>query len=47
MDKTEVTDYFPTVLLTGIMVLLILASFIEKKPDTTNGLICMGLLIID
>ncbi|NLJ95946.1 MAG: TRAP transporter large permease subunit [Clostridiales bacterium] len=46
MDKTEVTDYFPTVLLTGIIVLLILASFIEKKPDTTNGLICMGLLII-
>ena len=46
MDKTVVTDYFPTVLLVGIIVLLILASFIEDKPDITNGLICVGLLII-
>lgn len=45
-EKTIVTDYFPTVLLVGIIVLLILASFIENKPDITNGLICIGLMII-
>ena len=46
MEKTKVTDYFPTVLLVGIIVLLILASFIENKPEVTNGLICVGLMII-
>lgn len=46
MEKTIVTDYFPTVLLVGIIVLLILASFIENKPEITNGLICVGLMII-
>lgn len=46
MEKTKVTDYFPTVLLVGIIVLLILASFIENKPEITNGLICVGLMII-
>lgn len=46
LDKTVVTDYFPTVLLVGIIVLLILASFIENKPDITNGLICIGLMVI-
>lgn len=46
MEKTVVTDYFPTVLLVGIIVLLILASFIEDKPDITNGLICIGLMVI-
>ncbi|HHX11186.1 MAG TPA: arsenic transporter [Clostridiales bacterium] len=46
LDKTVVTDYFPTVLLVGIIVLLILASFIENKPDISNGLICIGLMVI-
>lgn len=46
MEKTIVTDYFPTVLLVGIIVLLITASFIENKPAITNGLICMILFII-
>lgn len=46
MQKTIVTDYFPTVLLTGIIALLILASFLDKKPDITNGLICISLMII-
>ena len=46
MERTEVEDYFPTVLLTGIVVLLIAASFIQGKPDITNGLICMILFII-
>ena len=46
MEKTVVTDYFPTVLLVGIIVLLIFASFIEDKPATTNGIICVSLMII-
>ena len=44
--KTEVTDYMPTVLLVGAIVLLICASFIPNKPDTTNGLICCALLVV-
>lgn len=47
-ERTKVKDYFPTVLLVGMVVLLILASFIpaDKKPDITNGLICTGLFLI-
>ena len=45
-EKTEVTDYFPTVLLLGMIVLLIIASFIPNKWDITNGLICVGLMIV-
>ena len=45
-SRTEVTDYVPTVLLVGTIVLLICASFIPNKPDTTNGLICCALLVI-
>ena len=45
-DKTEVKDYFPTVLLVSMVVLLILASFIPEKPAVTNGIICIGLLAI-
>lgn len=45
-DRTTVTDYFPSVLMLGTIVLLILASFIPNKPATTNGIICMGLLLI-
>ena len=44
--RTQVTDYVPTVLLVGVVVLLILASFIPGKPAITNGLICMGLMVI-
>ena len=44
--KTKVTDYVPTILLVGTIVLLIVASFIPNKPDTTNGLICCALLVI-
>lgn len=42
---TVVTDYVPTILLSGTVVLLILASFLPQKPDITNGLICCGLLV--
>ena len=44
--RTEVSDYVPTVLLVGAIVLLILASFIPVKPDITNGLICTVLMLI-
>ncbi|WP_313131886.1 SLC13 family permease [Anaerocolumna sp.] len=48
MERTVVTDYFPTVLLVGIVVLLIIASFIpmEYKPEIINGLICVTLMVI-
>jgi Na+/H+ antiporter NhaD/arsenite permease-like protein len=44
--RTKVTDYVPTVLLCGTIVLLIAASFIPNKPSITNGLICCALLVI-
>ncbi|BCJ95806.1 arsenic transporter [Anaerocolumna cellulosilytica] len=46
MERTKVTDFFPTVLLCSIVALLIIASFIENKPSITNGLICMVLFAI-
>ncbi len=45
-ERTKVTDYVPTVLLCMVLVLLIVVSFIPKKPAITNGLICCGLLLI-
>lgn len=45
-ERTKVTDYVPSALLLGIIVLLILASFVPNKPDTTNGLICCVLFVI-
>ena len=45
-ERTKVTDYVPTVLLVGTIVLLIVASFIPNKPSTTNGLICCALMVI-
>lgn len=47
-ERTKVKDYVPSVLLLGVIVLLIGASFIpdEYKPSITNGLICCGLLLI-
>lgn len=44
--RTQVTDYVPTILLSGTVVLLILASFLPEKPEITNGLICCALLVI-
>ena len=43
---TEVRNYFPTYLLLGTVILLILASFIPEKPAATNGIICISLMII-
>ena len=45
-ERTKVTDYVPSVLLLGTIVSLIGASFIQNKPDITNGLICCGLLVV-
>ncbi|MBQ4557644.1 MAG: arsenic transporter [Clostridia bacterium] len=45
-NRTKVTDYVPSILLVGTIVLLICASFIENKPDISNGLICCALLVI-
>ena len=45
-QRTQVTEYVPTVLLAGAIVLLILASFLPEKPAVTNGLICCGLLVV-
>lgn len=45
-ERTEVTDYFPGFLLIAMIVLLILASFVPNKPDITNGLICVALLVV-
>ncbi len=45
-NLTKVTDYFPSVLLCGVLVLLIAASFIPNKPSITNGLICCVLLAL-
>ncbi|SBW09431.1 conserved membrane hypothetical protein [uncultured Eubacteriales bacterium] len=45
-ERTVVTDYFPSALMVGTVVLLIAASFFPNKPSTTNGLICMALLLV-
>lgn len=48
VELTKVTDYFPSILLLVMIVLMIGASFVpeNKKPQTINGLICVGLLIL-
>lgn len=43
---TPVNDYLPTYLLVGTVLCLILASFLPKKPDITNGLICMAFFLV-
>lgn len=45
-ERTKVTDFVPSILLVGTIVLLIVASFIPNKPSTTNGLICCALMVI-
>lgn len=43
---TVVRDYVPTVLMVGTVVLLIVASQFENKPELTNGIICCALAVI-
>ena len=45
-SRTKVTDYVPSALLVALLALLIGASFIQNKPDVTNGGICCILLVI-
>jgi len=40
-EKTVVTDYVPTIMMVAHVVLLMGASFIENKPEITNGMICL------
>ncbi|MCC8121480.1 MAG: arsenic transporter [Oscillospiraceae bacterium] len=44
--RTQVTDYLPTILLVGTIVLLILASALPERPALTNGCICFGLMLV-
>ena len=43
---TEVQDKVPTILLLLLVVLLISVSFIQNKPEITNGLICCSLAVV-
>jgi len=44
--ETKVEDYFPTLLLTLNILLLIVASFIPNTPKLINGYICVGLFLV-
>ncbi len=46
VEKTEVHDYLPTVILILMVAALITASFIPDTPDITNGVICCILAVI-
>ena len=43
---TQVRDFIPTVTLLLMVALLIAASFLPDKPETTNGLICVALAVV-
>ena len=45
-ELTPVEDFFPSLLLVGTVVLLIVASFVPNTPAMINGIICMTLFII-
>lgn len=55
-SRTKVEDLFPTYLLVGTVLLLIITSFIPYKnnaaegqfykPDITNGIICIGFFVV-
>ena len=44
--QTEVSDYVPSWLLLGTVVLLILASFWRGRPAITNGVICLSMFAV-
>lgn len=44
--ESKVKTKLPTIMLLLMITLLICASFIPNKPDTTNGLICMALAVL-
>lgn len=45
-QRTKVTALVPTCLLLLTLLSLILASFVPKKPDETNGILCCTFLLI-
>ncbi len=45
-EKTPITSIFPTVLMVGMVLLLIVASFLPNMPETINGMICMVLAFV-
>ena len=45
-ERTEVTDYFPSFLLFGTVIALIIASFLPNMPELINGYICVGFFLI-
>ena len=45
-ERTKVTDYVPSILLLGTIVILIIISFIPDKPSVTNGVICCIIMAI-
>ena len=42
----QVSDYVPTWLMLGTVLLLIIASQFDDRPELTNGLICCGVALI-
>lgn len=45
-EKTEVTDYVPTISLLMTIVVLIIASFFKNRPELTNGIVCCTFAVI-
>lgn len=45
-ELTKVTEYFPSVMLVGMIAALIVASFIPNTPHEINGIICMSIMVI-
>ena len=45
-EDVKVTTLFPTIMLLVNMALLVISSFIQNKPEITNGLICVGVALI-
>ena len=45
-EPTVVEDFFPSIMLVGSILLLIVASFIPNKPAITNGIICLSIFAI-
>ena len=45
-EKTKVEGVFPTIALCGVVVCLIIASFIPNTPSTINGIICVVIALL-
>lgn len=45
-ERTEVNDYVPTFMLLGMVIALIIASFVPDTPSVINGIICCCLAVL-